>query len=77
MVTYCVSPDCVALLLDPEEPLELCPAVSATLRLAGFAPWQEMEGELYSGTEGRLLIARPCPPHLHRCSGTVPRLRRA
>ena len=79
MVTYYVSSDCVAAVLEREEAVNQAAvraAVSDCLALAGRRPWEEMEAERY-GLENRfLLIARPRSPALRRLSGDFPRLRR-
>jgi len=77
MVTYCVSSECVALLLKPEESVSVRRAVSDCLIAVGLMPWNNMEAELFACTGGKLLIARPCPPLCRRCSPAAPRLRRA
>lgn len=76
MVTYCISSDCVAVLLAPGEPVSVRSAVSDCLRAVGLRPWQDMEAELFSCREGKMLIARPSPPLRRRCGPNVPRLRR-
>ena len=75
MVTYCITPDCVALLLAPDEPVAVRSAVASCLCEKGLDPWQDMEAELYSCQDGRLLIARPRSPLRQRVSSPV-RLRR-
>jgi hypothetical protein len=71
MVTYCISSDCVALLLPPEVSVSVRSVVSFCLRARGFSPWPDMEAELFCCPKGRLLIARPCPPRrMRQTSGT-------
>ncbi len=77
MVTACISSDCVALLLSPDESVPVRSAVSACLCEKGLRPWEDMEAELYSCPDGRLLIARPRGPIRRRLSPDAPRLRRA
>ena len=76
MVTYCISSDCVALLLPAEEGAPVRALVSDCLRSAGLRPWQDMEAELFSSPVGRLLIARPRAPLRQRTSPSVCRLTR-
>lgn len=76
MVTYYISQDCVAAILEGDEELDIRGAVSACLSSAGLPPWRDMETELYSHDGRKLLIARPCPPARQRLFGAFPRLRR-
>lgn len=76
MVTYCISPDCVALLIAPEEALSVRSAVRECLRAKGFRPWSDMEAELFSSPGGRLLIARPEAPLRERLTAPARRLRK-
>lgn len=77
MVTYCISSDCVALFLAPEEPIPLRSAVDSCLCEMGLRPWRDMEAELFSCPDGSLLIARPRAPIRQRLSPAAPRLRRS
>lgn len=76
MVTYCISSDCVALFLSPGEPVSVRSAVASCLCEKGLRPWRDMEAELFSCPDGRLLIARPRAPIRQRLSPATPRLRR-
>lgn len=62
MVTSCVSPDCVVLLLSPEDRLSPSLAVRRSLLDAGLRPWPDMEAALFDRAGQRLLIACPRPP---------------
>ena len=75
MVTYCISSDCVALLLPPDVSVSVRSVVSFCLRVRGLSPWPDMEAELFCCPKGRLLIARPRPPRLTR-QAACPRLSR-
>ncbi len=77
MVTYCISSDCVVLLLSPNESVSVRSAVDDCLCEKGLCPWRDMEAELFSCPEGRLLIARPRSPIRQRLSPAEPRLRRS
>lgn len=66
MVTFAISSQYIALLLEHGEELEPREAVSRCLMLAGHRPWPDMEAELFSGAHGSLLIARPRSPLLER-----------
>lgn len=79
MVTYYVSSDCVAAVLENEEMMNnncIREAVSACLHAAGCRPWPDMEAELYYLDGQCLLIARPSPPLRQRLKGHFPRLTR-
>lgn len=79
MVTFHVSSDCVAAVLEKNEVLseeEVLSAVSHCLQEAGCRPWEETEAELYSLGGSQLLLARPCPPVRRRLTGNFPRLKR-
>ena len=75
MVTYCISSECVALLLPPDVSLSVRSVVFLCLRLRGLPLWPDMEAELFCCPRGRLLIARPCAPRRCRLHAG-PRLRR-
>ena len=80
MVTYHVSPDCVAAILsDRELPCkqDIQSAVCACLTASGYPPWPDIEAELYCLEGRRLLIARPRSPVRERLRGSFPRLRRS
>ena len=62
MVTSCVSPDCVVLLLSPEDRISPSLAVRSSLLAAGLRPWPDMKAELFDRSGQRLLIACPRPP---------------
>lgn len=76
MITYLVSSDCVSALLEPGETPDVRALVSLCLAGGGFAPWPDLEAELFSGSGGTLLIARPVPPLRQRPGSGAPRLRR-
>lgn len=77
MVTTCVSPDCVMLLLAPDEGLSVQGAVRLSLQEAGLLPWKDMEAELYESPRERLLIVRPLAPLCRLCCAGSVRLRRS
>ena len=74
MVTYCISSDCVALLLPEGTDFPVRTLVTACLRKEGLRPWSDMEAELYAAPCGRLLIARPRGPLRSRLAQNAPRL---
>jgi hypothetical protein len=76
MVTYCISSDCVALLLEEGEPRSVRELVSDCLRRRGLPLWRSLEAELYTSCAGALLIARPEAPLRERLSTPPRRLRR-
>ena len=76
MVTYCITSECVALLLPPDGSVSVRSLVLLCLRLRGLPLWPDMEAELFCCPRGRLLRARPRPPlRCRRRSG--PRLHRS
>ena len=80
MVTYPISPDCVAAILSDSELVNeqaIRKAVASCLEAAGCRPWPDIEAELYCLEGRRLLIARPRAPVRKRLSGHFPRLRRS
>lgn len=77
MVTQCISPSCVTLLLTEDETPNLRFAVSACLLAAGHLPWLEIEAEQFSLAGRTLLIARPRSPLRSRLAAPRPRLHRS
>ena len=79
MTPSAVFPEAVALLLDGGAPTgeELRRAVSSALAGAGWGAWRDIEAEIYTYGEKRLVIARPVPPLTARVGPGLPRLRRS
>jgi len=75
MVTICVSPEALALLLSKEEAADVRGAVRASLEGAGLEPWGDLEAEYYEYGGGGLLLARPRSP-LRRRGAYQHRIRR-
>ena len=76
MDTYAISGDAVALLLPDNVTPDVGRTVRLLLRMAGFAPWDRVEAELFTLGDASLLLARPAPPRTKRLNGHGPRLRR-
>ncbi|MGI5976438.1 MAG: hypothetical protein ACOX68_01910 [Candidatus Limivicinus sp.] len=76
MITFAVTNETVALLLEENELSDVRAAVESRLSMSGFSPWKDMEAELFTYNGRRLLIARPCRPRLCRLGTKSPRLRR-
>ncbi len=76
MVTVCVSPEALALLVSEEELGDVRAAVRLSLERAGLEPWRDLEAEYFDRGGGGLLLARPRPPLLSRapCRRRRPRL---
>ena len=79
MVTYYVSTDCVAAVLEKDEILctdNLREEIASCLEATGLCPWADIEAELYSFNSRWLLIARPRSPVRQRVRRDFPRLKR-
>lgn len=66
MVTVCVSPEALALLISEEELDDVRAAVRLSLESAGLEPWHDLECEYFDRGGGGLLLARPRSPLLSR-----------
>ncbi len=76
MVTYAVTKDTIAVILDGSETISPRDIIESCLIAHGLEPWPDIEAEQFSFCGQRLLIARPRPPLLSRTNGKMPRLHR-
>ncbi len=77
MDTYLVTPEQIALVFPRDEGFDARQAILDSLRRLGLPPWERIEAEAFTGTEGTLLLARPAPPARFRIAAGRPRLRRS
>lgn len=76
MITYTVTREAVAVILDSSERLPLRNIIENCLISNGLEPWADIEIEEFSLCNERLLIARPRAPMTARIWTGAPRLQR-
>lgn len=74
MVTYCISPKCIMVILSPDDIINLRNLVSSCLKITERSLWQDIDVDIYpAGSHCMMLIARPASPKRRRVNSTSPR----
>lgn len=76
MITYTVTQDAVAVILDDSEHTPLKNLIENCLISYGLEPWPDIEAEQFTLCGESLVIARPRAPLSMRTGRSTPRLRR-
>lgn len=77
MVTYCISPRCVVLIISCEELPSVRDFVNSCLKIKVRRLWRDIDFDVFPGLHGEImLIARPASPELRRADSLSLRLGR-